>query len=63
MARYRQHCEWSVWNRYTPTRYCGRRTVDGRHCAQHANMAAKIEASNDKALADLRAAFGEAPDE
>lgn len=43
-------CSWPVLSRYFPQRPCGRRTVDGKHCAQHAGMAAKVDAANKVAL-------------
>jgi hypothetical protein len=55
------NCGWSVWNRTTPSHACGRLAVDGEHCAQHAKMAAKVDAGNAAALADLEAAFAATP--
>lgn len=50
-------CTWSVGSRYRPQGYCGRKTIDGEHCAQHAKMAARVEAANNAALETLRAAL------
>lgn len=50
-------CAWSVGSRHRPQHSCGRKTVDGVHCAQHAKMAAKVDDANEKALEEFRSAL------
>lgn len=40
-------CGWSVGSRTRVQGPCGRRTVDGEHCAQHAKMARRVDEANE----------------